>query len=78
MVAFVTVLVCCNTIGPAKKAQVGLPSVRHCLIVDASEQSIVRHARDAAGAISTRAVVADGMRLDPPGIEVSLAGFFGS
>jgi Uma2 family endonuclease len=64
--------------GAKLKGYFSLPSVRHYLIVDATEQSIVHHARDAAGAIATRVVVEGSVRLDPPGIEVALTEFFGS
>lgn len=52
-----------------------LASVRHYLIVKTENRTVIHHARDAAGAISTR-IVRDGvLMLDPPGIE--LRDFFG-
>ena len=48
-----------------------LPSLRHYLIVATDIRTIVHHARDEAGGITTR-IVRDGtLRLDPPGIELS-------
>ncbi len=48
----------------------GLPSVRHYLIVKTENRSVIHHARDTAGAITTR-IVRDGrLMLDPPGIEL--------
>lgn len=45
-----------------------LASVRHYLIVKTENRTIIHHARDAAGAITTR-IVRDGpISLDPPGI----------
>jgi Uma2 family endonuclease len=47
-----------------------IPSVRHYLIVRAETRTVIHHARDAAGVITTR-IVRDGtLMLDPPGIEL--------
>lgn len=62
--------------GAELKGYFSLPSVRHYLIVDATERSVVHHARDGAGAISTHVVEDGSIRLDPPGIEVPLAEMF--
>lgn len=52
-----------------------LPSVRHYLIVKTENRTVIHHARDAAGAITTRIVTDGALHLDPPGIE--LRGMFG-
>ncbi len=53
-----------------------LPSVAHCLILDADRRVMIWHRRGSAGAIETR-VVRDGViRLDPPGFEAEAAAFF--
>ncbi len=49
-----------------------LPSVRHYLIVWADRQQIVHHHRDDADAIGTAVVTKGEIRLDPPGITVSV------
>lgn len=63
--------------GAKLKGYFSLPSVRHYLIVDATEQSVVHHARDSVGAIATHIVTEGAVRLDPPGLEVPLAEMFG-
>lgn len=63
--------------GAKLKGYFSLPSVRHYLIVDATERSVVHHARDDGGAIATHIVTEGSLRLDPPGIEVPLAEMFG-
>ena len=50
-----------------------LPSVRHYLIVWADRQQVVHHRRDDAGVIETAIVTAGEIRLDPPGITISVA-----
>jgi len=52
-----------------------LASVRHYLIVETENRTVIHHARDTAGAIATRIVRDGAIRLDPPGIE--LRDFFG-
>ena len=50
-----------------------LPSLRHYLILSTENRTVVHHARDDAGVITSR-VVSDGtITLDPPGISVSLS-----
>jgi Uma2 family endonuclease len=47
-----------------------LPSLRHYLIVRTRTRSVIHHARDEAGTITTR-IIGDGtVHLDPPGITV--------
>lgn len=53
-----------------------LPSVRHYLIVNPEGPPLLHHQRQPDGTILTR-IVADGaLRLDPPGLEMDVAGFF--
>jgi Uma2 family endonuclease len=53
-----------------------LGSVNHYLILDPDRRVMIWHRRGQAGAIETR-VVRDGViRLDPPGLEAEVAGFF--
>jgi Uma2 family endonuclease len=49
-----------------------LPSVHHYLIVWPDRQQIVHHSRGEAGAIETAMVASGEIRLDPPGITVSV------
>ena len=49
-----------------------LPSLRHYLIVWADRQQIVHHRRDDASAIATSVWTSGELRLDPPGITVSV------
>ncbi|GJD79961.1 Uma2 family endonuclease [Methylobacterium gregans] len=53
-----------------------IPSVQHYLIVDAVKRLIIHHRRGDGDLIETR-IVAEGMlRLDPPGLDLDLAGLF--
>jgi Uma2 family endonuclease len=52
-----------------------LPSVRHYLIVDVRRRTVVHHARDAAGTITSSILGDAAIRLDPPGLV--LENFFG-
>jgi Uma2 family endonuclease len=49
-----------------------LPSLRHYLIVWADKQQVAHHRRDDDGSIETRAVMAGEIRLEPPGITISV------
>ena len=53
-----------------------IASVQHYLIVDADKRLAVHHARGAADVIATRIVRNGSLRLDPPGIEVTVEEFF--
>lgn len=54
-----------------------LPSVRHYLIVWADRRQVVHHCRDDADGVGT-AVVTDGeIRLEPPGIAISVDEIYG-
>ena len=58
------------------RAYFRLPSVRHCLIVWPDEQRIVRHSRMPDGEVATQVFVSGEMRLDPPGITVTVEEFY--
>ncbi len=62
--------------GAKLKGYFSLPSVRHYLIVDATEKSVVHHVRDEGGAIATHIVTEGVLRLDPPGLDVPLSEMF--
>jgi Uma2 family endonuclease len=53
-----------------------LPSLRHYLIVWADKQQVAHHRRDDNGSIETRAVMAGEIRLEPPGIKISVADIY--
>ena len=53
-----------------------LPSVEHYLIVDADRRVMIWHKRGQAGAIETRVLREGRLRLDPPGLEAEVSGFF--
>ena len=53
-----------------------LPSLRHYLLVWPDELRIVRHSRSAGGEIETTVFTTGDMRLDPPGIRVSVEAFY--
>ena len=50
-----------------------MPSLRHYLIVRTEDRSAIHHARGADGAIATHIIRGGPIRLDPPGIEITLA-----
>ena len=52
-----------------------LPSLRHYLIVRAKLRTVIHHARDQGGTITTRIIRGGTVELDPPGI--ALRGLFG-
>ena len=53
-----------------------VPSVEHYLILDPDRRVMIWHKRAAAGAIETRILREGRLRLDPPGFEAELDGFF--
>lgn len=55
-----------------------LPTVLHYLIVQTEARAVIHHARDDAGAITTRILHDGALTLDPPGLEVGIAAFFAS
>jgi Uma2 family endonuclease len=54
----------------------GLPSVAHYLIVDPDRRLVIHHGRGDAGAIATRIVREGRLRLDPPGMDVTVEEVF--
>ncbi len=62
--------------GPKLDGYFALPSVEHYLILDPDRRVMIWHKRGQAGAIETR-ILRDGLiRLDPPGLEAEVEGFF--
>ena len=55
-----------------------VPSVHHYLIVDPVQPLILHHARGTGDTILTRVVTDGGIKLDPPGLELSLAEIYSS
>ena len=53
-----------------------VPSIEHYLIVDPDKKLIIHHARGAGDVIATRILSEGTLRLDPPGIELSVAEVF--
>ena len=51
-------------------------SVEHYLIIDADRRIMIHHKRGRDGAIETRILRDGAVRLDPPGFEAEVAGFF--
>jgi Uma2 family endonuclease len=51
-----------------------VPSVQHYLMIDPAGLPLVHHARQADGTILSRIVGSGNVRLDPPGIEISVDG----
>ena len=58
------------------RAYFKLPSVQHYLIVWPEEQRIVRHSRMPSDQIATRVFASGEIRLDPPGIVVTVEEFY--
>jgi Uma2 family endonuclease len=58
------------------RAYFRLPSVRHYLIVWPDEQRIVRHSRMPDGEVATTVFVSGEIRLDPPGIAMTVEEFY--
>jgi len=53
-----------------------IASIRHYLVVDPEERSIVHHMRLDDGTVSANTLRSGSLRLDPPGIEIALADVF--
>jgi Uma2 family endonuclease len=54
-----------------------LPSVHHYLIIDPAQPLVVHHQRQAGGTILTRIISGGDITLDPPGLTVKIADFYG-
>jgi Uma2 family endonuclease len=55
-----------------------VPSVHHYLIVDPEKQMVIHHARGDGDALQTRLLSAGELRLEPPGLGVTVPSFFES
>ena len=53
-----------------------VPSVHHYLIVDPDRRLVIHHARGEGDVIATRIVREGALRLDPPGLEVTVGEMF--
>ena len=53
-----------------------VPSVHHYLIVDPEKQMVIHHARGEGEVLQTRLSSEGQLRLDPPGLDVSVASLF--
>ncbi len=53
-----------------------LPSVQHYLIVWPDERRIVRHSRTPSDQVTTRVLVSGEIKLDPPGIMMTVEEFY--
>lgn len=53
-----------------------ISSVRHYLIIDPDKQLLVHHARGEADTIATRIVKQGSLRLEPPGIDITVEEIF--
>lgn len=53
-----------------------LPSVRHYLVIETKNRTVIHHERAADGRIETRIVRAGALVIDPPGIAVKVESFF--
>ncbi len=55
-----------------------IPSLRHYLVIEQERRQIVHHERrdDLGGAFLTSIAPPDPLRLDPPGVEISLAALY--
>ncbi|PWT84080.1 MAG: hypothetical protein C5B56_16185 [Proteobacteria bacterium] len=53
-----------------------VPSVQHYLLVDPDRPLVIHHARGGGDTIATRIVTAGVLRLDPPGIDLTVAALY--
>jgi Uma2 family endonuclease len=53
-----------------------VPSIQHYLVIDLRRRLVLHHKRGEAGTFITAIVKEGALRLDPPGIEVTLDGIF--
>ena len=52
--------------------------MQHYLIVDPDQNLIIHHARGEAGVVTARIMQDGSIHLDPPGLELAIADFYGS
>ena len=57
-------------------AYFGVPSIRHCLVVEARARRVVHYRRDARGEPTVDLAGAEILVLDPPGLELRLDALF--
>jgi Uma2 family endonuclease len=62
--------------GAKLRGYFSLPSVMHYLILDADARTLIHHKRGQGDIIETRILAEGALRLDPPGIETSVAEMF--
>ena len=62
--------------GPKLMGYFSLPSVEHYLILDPERRVVIHHKRGQGDIIETRILSEGVVRLDPPGIEASVAEMF--
>ena len=55
-----------------------LPSVAHYLILDPEHRTLIHHRRGEGEVIETRILTAGPLRLDPPGLELTVGELFPS
>ena len=63
--------------GPKLEGYFSLPSLGHYLLLDPERRVVIQHSRGREGVIETRILHEGAVRLDPPGIVVDIAEFFG-
>jgi Uma2 family endonuclease len=62
--------------GPKLIGYFSLPSVCHYLIIDAANRVLVHHKRAEGGLIETRILSEGALRLDPPGLDLTVTELF--
>ena len=63
--------------GPKLEGYFSLPSLAHYLLLDPDRRVVIQHSRGREGVIETRILHEGTVRLDPPGISIAVAEFFG-
>jgi len=61
-------------LGAKLQGHFALPSLQHYLVIDPDRPLLIHHKRGTGDAIETRIVNSPSLRLDPPGLNVELAG----
>jgi Uma2 family endonuclease len=55
-----------------------VPSIQHYLIIDPDKRLVIHHSPGRGDVVATRIVTAGQIKLDPPGLTLTIADFFGS
>ena len=63
-------------LGAKLEGYFSLPSVQHYLILDADRRKVIHHKRGAGDVIETRILAAGPLRLDPPGLDLTVESLF--